>query len=52
MNHRIHTADSVDSVLERDEKVIKDDRVTFRVTDSREPTKTSPYDNDCMAFQV
>ena len=52
VNHRIHTADSIEGVLERDSDVINDDRVTITLKDNLTPTKTSPYDNDDWAFQV
>ena len=52
VNHRIHTADNIDKVLDHDIDKIDDDRVTINVTNFFNPPKISPYSSDSIEFQV
>ena len=52
VNHRIHTADDIDTVLDNDIKNINDDRVKLNVSKFFNPPNISPYSSDSIAFQV
>ena len=52
VNHRIHTADDIDSVLEHDKGNINDNRVQINVEYAFNPPKVSPYSSDTIPFQI
>ena len=52
VNHRMHTADDINKVLETDRKNIGDDRVKINVTNFFNPPKISPYSSETIPFQV
>ena len=52
VNHRMHTADDIDKVLETDRNTIDDDRVKINITNFFNPPKISPYSSDTIPFQV
>ncbi|XP_022107246.1 N-fatty-acyl-amino acid synthase/hydrolase PM20D1.2-like [Acanthaster planci] len=51
VNHRIHPSQTIQQVLERDRRLINDDRIKMEILQSREATITSPYDEQCFAYQ-
>ena len=52
INHRIHTADNIETVLQHDKDVIDDDRVNVTIRRYFNPPKISPYSSDSKPFQV
>ncbi|XP_038060708.1 N-fatty-acyl-amino acid synthase/hydrolase PM20D1.2-like isoform X2 [Patiria miniata] len=51
VNHRIHPSQTIQQVLERDRRLINDDRIKMEILQGREATITSPYDEQCFAYQ-
>jgi len=55
VNHRIHPADTIETVIAQDIKNIDDDRVKVSLMDgfgASEATFTSSYDSDFVPFQI
>jgi len=53
VNHRIHPADSVQDVIDNDNKIIDDSRVKVNLLSGSFPaSKVSPYDSESMSFQI
>ena len=52
VNHRIHTADDIEKVLDYDMDNIDDNRVKINITHFFNPPKISPYSSDSIPFQV
>jgi acetylornithine deacetylase/succinyl-diaminopimelate desuccinylase-like protein len=45
VNHRIHPMDTIAKVVERDRRIINDDRVKLRPTGSIEPSPVSDHNS-------
>lgn len=52
MNHRIHPADSVKEVIDRDIKIIGDSRIKTTVKVSLEPSPVSPSDETAFGYHA
>ena len=52
VNHRIHTADNIDTVLDHDMNNMDDKRVKINITYSFNPPKISSYSSDTIPFQI
>ncbi|KAF4532033.1 hypothetical protein B566_EDAN015012 [Ephemera danica] len=52
VNHRIHPSQTVNDVVEHDERVIKDPRVSIKVLSSREPHEVSPSGPVDLPYQL
>ncbi|XP_049781362.1 N-fatty-acyl-amino acid synthase/hydrolase PM20D1-like isoform X1 [Schistocerca cancellata] len=52
INHRVHPAQRVADVISYDREIIDDPRVHIRVKTSREAHPVSPFDRDCIPFQM
>ncbi|CAF4851308.1 unnamed protein product [Rotaria socialis] len=52
INHRIHTADSCQKILENNRRIINDDRIVPRVKNCVEPSPSSPYGKDVYSYRI
>lgn len=52
MNHRIHPVETLEEVIERNHKIIKDDRVKIKVLEYYPPTSVSPYGPEVEQFNL
>lgn len=52
VNHRIHSSDSLERVLEHDRRVVADERVRLRVVNHFPPTPVAPYGERAPPFRL
>lgn len=52
VNHRLHSYDNKETMLEQDRKIIKDERVKIETVGYIPPMAVSPYSSETMAFQI
>uniref|UniRef100_A0A2K5SE21 Peptidase M20 domain containing 1 n=1 Tax=Cebus imitator TaxID=2715852 RepID=A0A2K5SE21_CEBIM len=52
INFRIHSAQTVQGVLELTKKIVADERVQFHVLSAFDPLPISPYDDKALGYQL
>lgn len=52
VNHRVHSSESMQDVIDFNKKVINDDRVQIEVLAAHDPHPVSSHDDDAVGFQA
>ncbi|CAF1072909.1 unnamed protein product [Rotaria sordida] len=52
VNHRIHTADSCQKILENNRRIINDDRLISHINSCSEPSPISPYGKHIYSYHI